>query len=232
MLPELIRFPALQAHAADISHGFISRAPGVDVNMDRDAAVASLVQLHGQLVASAGFLADRLYTAKQVHGADVAVVTEGSPLVTQNADGLITNVPGIALGIYVADCGAVFLADPVKKAVGMLHSGKKGSEQHITARAIAAMREAFGTNPSDLILQLGPCIRPPAYEVDFASQILQDAAEAGVPPQSIHDCGLCTHSDADRFYSYRRELGKTGRLMGFIGLRNEGSGKQTESPMR
>ena len=232
MLPELIQFPALHAHADGIAHGFISRAPGVDVNLDREAAVASLVGLHASLVASMGFAPERLYTAKQVHGAVIAQITESSPLVTPEADGLITNVPGIALGIYVADCGAVFLADPVKKAVGMLHSGKKGSEQHITARAIAAMREAFGTNPADLILQLGPCIRPPAYEVDFASQILQDAAEAGVPAQSIHDCGLCTHSDADRFYSYRRELGKTGRLMGFIGLRNEGSGKQTGSPLR
>ena len=61
---------------------------------------------------------------------------------------------------------------------------------------------------------LGPCIRPPDYEVDFASEISRQAARAGVG--NFIDCGLNTASDPARFYSYRKELGKTGRMMALI----------------
>jgi copper oxidase (laccase) domain-containing protein len=130
----------------------------------------------------------------------------------------MTNVPGTLLGIHVADCGPIYLVDPGHEAIALLHSGKNGTAANIIGQAIAAMGAAYGTRPQDLIVQLGPCIRPPAYEVDFPSQIHIDALSAGVPPSQYYDCGLCTHQDAHNYYSYRRDLGHTGRLLALLGL--------------
>ena len=133
-------------------------------------------------------------------------------------DGLITTNRGVLLGIYVADCCAVYLADRRGRAVGLVHSGKKGSEARIAVRAIAMLGD-LGIHPSDLIVQLSPCIRPPAYEVDFAAQIRRDCRDAGVPGGQIHDSGECTSRDLERYYSYRVERGQTGRMLALLGFR-------------
>lgn len=121
------------------------------------------------------------------------------------------------LGIYVADCCAVYLVDPTCRAFGVLHSGKKGTEKGITKKAIAMMEDRFGSRPSDIVVQLSPCIRPPAYEVDFAADIRQQALDSGVSPTNLHDTGLCTSADLTKFYSYRMEKGRTGRMMALLG---------------
>ncbi|MDC0321669.1 laccase domain-containing protein, partial [Akkermansiaceae bacterium] len=69
----------------------------------------------------------------------------------------------------------------------------------------------------DLVAVLGPCIRPPYYEVDFAKIIRDQAIRSGVLPENFHDCALCTASDLKRFYSYRREKGNTGRHLALLG---------------
>jgi hypothetical protein len=111
----------------------------------------------------------------------------------------------------VADCGAVYLVDPVRRALGLVHSGKKGSELGIARRAIELMGERFGTAASDLIVQVAPCIRPPDYEIDFAALIQADCLAAGVLPLNFHDCGTSTSGDLSCYYSYRVEKGQTGR---------------------
>jgi hypothetical protein len=85
--------------------------------------------------------------------------------------------------------------------------------------AIRAMQQHFGTRPENLVAQLSPCIRPPAYEVDFAAAIRLQANEAGLREENIHDDGICTSSDRQRFYSYRIEKGKTGRMLALLGRR-------------
>jgi copper oxidase (laccase) domain-containing protein len=67
-----------------------------------------------------------------------------------------------------------------------------------------------------MIVQLSPCIRPPHYEIDFADQIRQQCRALGV--QHIHDSGTCTACDLSRYYSYRAEKGKTGRMLAVLGL--------------
>jgi hypothetical protein len=119
----------------------------------------------------------------------------------------------------VADCAPVYLVDPVRRVVALLHSGKKGSQANITRVALAKMQREYGCRAHDIVLQLGPCIRPPAYEVDVPALILEDARAAGLRAENIHDCGLCTHADAAAYYSYRRELGVTGRMLALLGLR-------------
>jgi hypothetical protein len=99
----------------------------------------------------------------------------------------------------------------------VLHSGKKGSELGIASEGLRLMQEHFGSRPENVRVQLAPCIRPPAYEVDFASQIRQSCLEAGVLPENYADCGLCTSSDLARYYSYRMEKGRTGRMLALLG---------------
>src|SRR4029453_17316353 len=162
-------------------------------------------------------LGDRVFiTAQQVHGAGVAVVDSTTPSPVPRVDGLITADPRVCLGVYVADCGAVFLADPKRRVIGLLHSGGKGTEQGITRVAIDRMVAEFGCDPAQMIVQLGPCIRPPHYEIDFAAEIVRQAREAGV--REVHDCGICTGQNVDRYYSYRVEKGRTGRMLAKLAL--------------
>jgi copper oxidase (laccase) domain-containing protein len=118
--------------------------------------------------------------------------------------------------VYVADCCAVYIVDPQTPAIGLAHSGKKGTELRVVAKTIELMCEKFRSDPATLIVQLSPCIRPPHYEVDFASAIISQCRSCGV--RQIHDSGVCTACDLNRYYSYRAEKGKTGRMLALLGL--------------
>ncbi|MDF1861164.1 MAG: polyphenol oxidase family protein [Verrucomicrobiales bacterium] len=212
-------FPALSP-LEGLVHGFTLRHPDIDVKTDREVAIARLEQHFCDCLSELGISREHVATGEQVHGKNVARVAgeelPGRPHFPET-DGLMTNVPGQFLGIFVADCGAVFIVDPVKQACAALHSGKNGTALGIAPEAIQKMQAEYGSNPADLIVQLAPCIRPPAYEIDFAAQILTDSVAAGVPESQVHDCGTCTSTDLDRYYSYRVEMGKTGRLFAVIG---------------
>jgi copper oxidase (laccase) domain-containing protein len=127
---------------------------------------------------------------------------------------LITNDPEVVLGIYVADCCAIYFVDPVRAVIGIAHSGRKGTEQNIAGMTLERMVAGFGSAPEDLVVQLSPCIRPPFYEVDFAAQIVTQLQAGGV--RRIYDCGENTGEDLERFYSYRVERGLTGRMLAFL----------------
>lgn len=198
-------------HRAD----FIERVPGISTTTDKEQTLARLQPTHHRAAQRLGF--DRTFHAEQTHGSDLALITASSPALSLGVDALLTADPDILLGIHVADCGALYLADQKTGAIGLLHSGKKGTEQNITGKAIAAMTANFGTNPADLIAVLAPCIRPPHYEIDFAKQIHAQTIAAGILEKNYHDCGLCTASNLDRFYSYRLEKGNTGRLLALFG---------------
>ncbi|WP_395753403.1 polyphenol oxidase family protein [Prosthecobacter sp.] len=214
--PLWMTFPALEA-LPGFAHRFTLRHPDIAVDDERSVVVARLWDWHRAQAEEMGFSATALAIAEQVHGSEVAVLTAPSSEIIPGTDGIISNVPGLVIGIYVADCCAVYLADPRTGAFGIVHSGKKGSESGITKNAIEKMQQHFGTEPADLCVQLSPCIRPPAYEVDFAAQIRQQALNAGVPAGQIHDTGLCTSLDLRRFYSYRMEKGRTGRMLALLG---------------
>lgn len=205
-------FPGV--HAA-----FIERIPGVTTSSHKDEALARLASHHEAAANVLGY--EKTYLSEQVHGADLAVISAGSPRYSQGVDGLLTGDAEILLGIHVADCGAIYLLDQKTKALALLHSGKKGTEQNITGKAVARMQKEFGTDPADLVGVLAPCIRPPHYEIDFAFEIRQQAAAAGIPAAQFHDCGLCTASELDRFYSYRIEKGNTGRMLALLGRTSE-----------
>lgn len=212
-----ISFPALEA-VPGFQHRFTLRHPDIDVTAERHVVIDRLWDWHRQHVRDMGFPPDRLRTAEQVHGHRVAVVHDESLASPgAGADALICNLPGIVLGIYVADCCAVYLVDPVSRAFGVVHSGRKGTEAGIAPQAIREMRRLFNSRPEDLIVQLSPCIRPPVYEVDIAGAIRRQCLDAGIRAENLHDPGTCTSSDPARFYSYRVEKGRTGRMLALLG---------------
>ena len=209
------RFEALDA-LGGIRHAFLCRVPGLDVRTDRDEALARLAEHHAAARVELGFPLDRFAVARQVHGSRVAVVTGPLASEGEEADGLVTNVPGMCLGIYVADCCAIYLADPVRRAIGLVHSGRKGTELGIAARAVEQMAARYGSQPGEMVAQLSPCIRLPDYEVDFAAEIVRQLKDAGVG--QVADCGANTARNLDRYYSYRVEKGRTGRLLALLML--------------
>ncbi len=209
-------FPALSA-LPFIRAAFLQRCPGVDVVTDRETALARLWSTHHETAKALGFSAEPFATAEQVHGHLVTRVDEVSLNPAPGADGLVTATPDVTLAIYVADCAAVYLVDTKRRAIGLVHSGKKGTEQNITGETIAALQREFGSDPADFVVQIAPCIRPPHYEIDFAEEIVRQAKAAGV--KEVHDCGTCTASDPEKYYSYRREMGKTGRLLALLAIK-------------
>jgi polyphenol oxidase len=212
----LDRFEALTQ--LPVRHGFVGRIAGIALSNDKAVILAKLDQFHRRARRELGLDNYRFASAQQVHGKEIAVIDSAlaQDYCFEGCDGLITNQRKVALGIYVADCCAVYLVDRNTRAVGLIHSGKKGTELGIVRNAIGSLKEKFGVNASDLIVQLSPCIHPPHYEIDFAANIIEQCRAAGV--HAIHDSGICTACDLAHYYSYRAEKGRTGRMLALLAL--------------
>lgn len=194
---------------------FLPRLPGIDVDTDRATALARLAPVHADVLRSKGFDPQQLATAEQIHGNVVAVAE--APREHAGADALVTASRHVTLGIYVADCAAVFIADRRGRAVGLAHSGRAGTAAGITGRTIEVMTREFGIDPADLVVHLSPCIRPPLYETDFAADIVDQARAAGAG--EVIDDGICTGRHTAHYYSYRVERGRTGRMLAVLALK-------------
>lgn len=153
----------------------------------------------------------------------------------KDVDGLVTNVPGVALITYHADCTPVYLYDPVKKAIGMVHAGWRGTVQEIAGVAVRKMQAEFGSNPSDMVAMIGPCISKEHFEcdrdvVDAVQSMSVNAEEmisydevkqkyhvsiagvnrlvlqaAGIPKENIDMQDICTYGNPELYYSHRRD---------------------------
>ncbi len=209
-------FAALAA-LPGIAHGFTGRVPGLDVHTDRAAALERLAGYHDEIRGSMGLAGRPFAIGEQVHGRELAIVHAATTFPVPGVDGLITADPDVCLGVYVADCCAVYLVEPERRVVALLHSGRKGTELGIAAAAIARMRDEFGCDPARIVVQLSPCIRPPHFEIDFAALIVAQCRAAGV--RQVFDDGTCTATHLDRYYSYRAERGKTGRMLALLALK-------------
>ncbi len=190
--------------------------------------------------------ADDLVFCRQVHGADVRIVSvlpdsqdkkgrEAPPV----GDAMVTNRAGKFLVIQVADCQPVLVYDPVRKVVANIHSGWRGSIRNIIGMTIQVMAETFGSSKKDLLAGIGPSLGPccaefvnyqteiprPYWEYkstnnhfDFWALSRDQLLEAGLVREHIISSELCTRCRTDLFYSYRGE-GTTGRFAAVIGLR-------------
>jgi copper oxidase (laccase) domain-containing protein len=191
-----LRFPELEARG--LLHAFTLRSvpPLISADVPQILQEAGLPKDYGM--------------GEQTHGAGVAVVNQGGKgKVIPAVDALITREKNLSLVIRVADCGPVWIHCEKTGAVGLVHSGRKGTEAGVVGVTIRRMREEFGSEPSSMMALLGPCIRPPHYDVNFAGEVLRQLEREKVG--KVVDSGLCTASDLTRFYSYRAEKGQTGR---------------------
>ena len=213
----LEHFAALTA-LPGVVHGFTLRVPGLEMSHDKTEALERLDGVHRKIRDEHRLDSAPFITAQQIHGKEIAVVNVAMSVdkCFANCDGIIADQPDACLGIYVADCCAVYLVDPVRRAIGLIHSGKKGTELGVVPNAIKTMTAQFGSRPADLVIQLSPCIRSPHYEIDFAADIVRQCRDLGV--KSVHDSGVCTACDLTRYYSYRAEKGRTGRMLAFLTL--------------
>jgi len=211
------QFQALN-DAAVCRHAFITRIAGIDVSHNKSEALKRLEAAHREIRNAIGIGDWPLLTAQQIHGNKIAFVDASveSDKEFSGCDGIITDQPRVALGIYVADCCAVYIVDPKTPAIGLVHSGRKGTELGVVTNGIREMVVRFGSKPADLIAQLSPCIRPPHYEVDFAAKIVEQCRAQGV--HKVRDSGVCTACHVDLYYSYRAEKGRTGRMLALLAL--------------
>ncbi|MCX5711056.1 MAG: peptidoglycan editing factor PgeF [Candidatus Omnitrophica bacterium] len=189
----------------------------------------------------------KLVGAQQTHSKNVAYITEadlGKGALTYDSaipdtDAFITDKPGIPLAVLTADCLSVFLYDPVKNAIAVVHAGWRGTQKGIAVAAVEGMRNKFNSEPSDLIAYFGPCIRSCCFEVEadfkkyFPDKVIErnkrlfldipavnneQLTQSGVKQGNISDCGFCTVCQNDRFFSFRKEQDKAGRLISVIML--------------
>ena len=250
--PDVIRARALEG----VAHGFLGRRGGVStgvhaglnvgIGSDDDAdAVAENRQraLHAVLPGAV------LATPYQVHSADAVVVTAAFAEADRpRADALVTDRPGVALGILTADCAPVLLADRQVGVVGAAHAGWKGALAGVTDSTITAM-ETLGADRARIVAAIGPCIARTAYEVDavfwqrftdanpeherffvdaraghyrfdLEAYVTHRLAAAGIG--RVEALSLDTYADETRFYSYRRSTHRAetsyGRQIAIIGL--------------
>jgi copper oxidase (laccase) domain-containing protein len=203
---EIETFPALLLPG--VRHGFSTRS-GHDLGSLEAELQSSFTEL--------GFPVAESASGEQPHGNRIAAVQ--GPGRVPDVDALSTATIGLPLIVRVADCGPVYFYDPKRRVIALAHSGRRGTEGNIVGETLAHLRRTYGSEAQDLIVQLGPCIRPPHYEIDFAAEIGRQAGAAGVV--HFHDGGTCTASHLDRYYSYRAEKGKTGRMWAVLMLEAE-----------
>ena len=174
---------------------------------------------------------------QQVHGNHIARITE--PGTYPETDGLMTDVPGIALVVQVADCLPIYLHDPAHKAIGLVHAGWRGTRLKIASKAVREMSCRFETKAQDLRVFFGPSIGPCCYDVGddvsrhFSKDYLKNGrldlwksnhdllVDAGVRHDRIVVSRLCTVCLPEWFFSHRAGGGKTGRMMAVIGLKDK-----------
>jgi YfiH family protein len=173
-------------------------------------------------------------TVHQVHSARV-IANAGEPSRQhEDADALIDNTRGIALGIKTADCVPILLADPERRAIGAVHAGWRGTAQQIVPATLRAMVREYGTRPEAVHAAIGPSIGVCCYEVgrevarefgiEAPSKVHLDLRAinagqlkaAGVVNISIsNECTMCS---PDRYHSFRRDAQSAGRLISWIRL--------------
>lgn len=174
-----LAFPLLE-DLPFIRHMFTTRAGGVsegvcatlNLSFSRGDKEEAVRENFRRVAEELGAKEERFVFTDQTHTTNVRIVTEEDagkgltrPKDYRDADGLVTNIPGIVLSVFTADCVPVFLADPVRRAIGLVHSGWRGTAGRIAEKALGIMREQYGTDPADVICAVAPSICQDCYEI-------------------------------------------------------------------
>ena len=230
-------------------HGGVSQAPWASLNTGgtvRDNPQHVRTNLV-RMFEAVGRAFNSRYDGWQVHGDFVyrADKPRPEPQPHIKMDGIITDKPDVTVLMRFADCVPILLYDPVKKVVGAVHAGWKGTVLKIAGKAVLRMQEEYGTNPEDVLAGIGPSIGPEEYEVgqevvdaaaesfgELADQLLLSKGnsihfdlwkanqfamqDAGV--KRIEIAGISTYTHVQDWFSHRKEKGKTGRFGAIIAL--------------
>lgn len=234
-----------------VSSGYLT---SLNLGFNRGDARENVIQNYEILARHFGVPRTRVTMTKQVHGDCVCVVDARavgmgqSQPITWETDAIITNLPGVPLCGYYADCVVTLLHDPVSRSIGVCHSGWRGTANGILAKTVRAMAEQYGANPADIQAVIGPSIRQCCFETDddvpqAMRETMGDAVlpfilprgrkffidlqginrmrleQAGV--RTIIDSGLCTKCMQDTFWSHRATNGQRGVQAGIIMLEEE-----------
>jgi hypothetical protein len=230
---------------AGVRHGFFTREGGVSHGLyaslnggvGSDDRPDDVSENRTRMAAALAVTPERLLTAYQIHSPDVVVAeTPWTQDARPRADGIVTRVPGLAIGISTADCGPVLFADSAARVIGAAHAGWRGALTGVLEATLEAM-EKLGAARARIVAAAGPMIRQPSYEVgpdlmerflaadsanarffapsarsghaqfDLAGYIVARLRRAGVI--AIEDLGHCTYADPALFFSYRRATHRT-----------------------
>ena len=192
-----LEYPLFQ-NTGIVRHGFSTRLGGVSegcyssLNLsftrgDREEAVRENFRRMGNAL---GVRCEDMVFTQQTHTTNVRVVTDQDrgmgivrPRSYADVDGLVTNVPGICLVTFFADCVPLYFLDPVKKVIGLSHSGWRGTVGKIGRRTVELMQEQYGCSPADILAAVGPSICQDCYEVseDVIVQFREHFAEKDWP---------------------------------------------------
>lgn len=253
-------FPDFDEYDNEIVHAFSSREGGVstgyfssmNLGIKTKDSRENILENYRLFTEAIGVDMNNVVIGNLNHGNNVRVVTKEDagkgllrPFSYVDVDALVTNEPNLVLTITCADCVPVFLYDPVKKAVGIAHSGWKGTALEIAGKTVEKMVSEYGCDPKDIIAGIGPCIGMCCYEVsqdvyeeflefdylddawyfekedgkydlDLSRIIFGTLAYAGILPEHISISGLCTCCNNDILFSHRAQKGKRGTMVGMI----------------
>lgn len=191
-----------------------------------------------------------LVSAGLCHGKNVeqSFLKDGGSIL-ENTDGLFTKEKGIFLSVTVADCLPIFLFDPEKEIIALLHAGWRGLEKNIISEAVFKMKEA-GSSIENILVGIGPAIGKCHYEVGkevaekfarFGKEAKEEKngkifldlkriaelqlIESGVPAKNIEKSGECTFCEEEKYFSFRRDaegdIGKLEAMIAVIGIREQ-----------
>jgi hypothetical protein len=240
-------------------NGGVSRQPYNSLNLGAgtDDPKHNVEANRGALTRSFELPPHLLLTVRQVHGTDILIIDQPNPDLSHfqdvEADAIITDQPGIMVGVLIADCYPVLVYDPVKNVAAAIHAGWRGAAAGLIGNVVQALISHFSCNPADLQAAIGPGIGAHKYAVDrpvreafragsgyweaISSEIslgqwqldigkscrLQLEA-AGLSGENVDAVKECTCCHRELFFSHRRDQGVTGRQIGFV-LINRGGGR-------
>ena len=237
-------------HAFSTRLGGLSEPPYASLNLGLGSGDdrARVYENRVRFARAVGFDAEKLIALRQVHGHHIAVLLEGRDPHTVRGtpgDALITDRPQLPLAVITADCFPVILVAPSLPAIGIVHSGRKGTAARVVPVAIDRMYQVFRVSPEAMLAAIGPGIGGCCYEVDEASAepflaqfsaadavyrasraghvyldlqraILWQLKAVGVPSSQVWHADLCTACHPQWFYSYRREGPRSGRMLNVV----------------
>lgn len=212
--------------------------PGLNVGFSSKEDQHIVLEHIHDLCEAIGISHKNLALANQIHSSNVLEITKGG--VYPNVDAFVTKTPGIALGIQVADCGAILLGDFENKVIGAAHAGWRGTVSEIVPLTIKKMVE-LGAHPHTIKAYISPCLGKHNFEVgeevaaefpdhlvnvadyekphiDMTGLLIEQLMDSKLLSDHIFSDGRCTIDEHELFYSYRREKEESGRMMGIIKL--------------